>query len=621
MLLTKEANDSLRYGMALNFVGVSWILKNRLDSAQFYLNRAERQFVSIKDWNGQVLSLGNLSIVQMRRHAPGESLKILLRQIEAIEKLNDSTRLFHAYAQLGTTYRQLDRHEEALELYDKCLQYYLAKQDSAFLQMIYHNMAVVYSIYEQLPMAEDYFLRALEMARKQRNVKSEYGILEQLAGIMLRSCRFEEADSCINASLQVMRENGMGVREGEILITQSKIKLKLGGWEESLELLQQAEKKHNAIGSVKARLNVMLAKWTVFQALNWKDSAEVYIQPVLDLVAQIENPLETNIYIREIYQYYEWAEQPARAFVYFKRYKEIEDSLFSRNNYAYLESMRADANAKELALVSEQRKVQARELELEKSRSERQQLLFVSSVLLALALLIGFLWWRSRLKEQTNLQLLHEKQKGLRAVLGKESEVRRSIARDLHDGLGQLLTNLSFLVGDLKQKAPRFELAGTLEKMETMIELAHQESRSIAHQIRPHALEEKGLEGALREMFVKHCVNHDLTVDFQCDGKEKIPAEVQIELFRMCQEMLTNTLKQARATTFHLYLQFHTDRVLIVARDNGIGFDWSKVSGKGEGLLNLKHRTEAMGGVFHQERSKPSGQAMRIRIPIKGTAS
>ncbi|GAB4314614.1 MAG: hypothetical protein Kow00127_05840 [Bacteroidales bacterium] len=213
------------------------------------------------------------------------------------------------------------------------------------------------------------------------------------------------------------------------------------------------------------------------------------------------------------------------------------------------------------------------------------------------------------------------RKKVLIALEAQEQE-RMRFAADLHDGLGQLLTAISYSADLLTEENPDVaKIAATIRKQ---VNEALAETKNLAHNLMPTLLKDFGLIPAT-EQLVSGLANRykDKTIRFQSFGfEERISPNIEKVLYRVCQEALNNIVKHAEATQVTVQLFRIEKSVVLEIEDNGKGFDTQKTeqNTKGIGLYSMKERVLALNGDFTIHSEKGYGTILLVEIPYK-TAS
>ncbi len=195
---------------------------------------------------------------------------------------------------------------------------------------------------------------------------------------------------------------------------------------------------------------------------------------------------------------------------------------------------------------------------------------------------------------------------------------RNRIARDIHDTIAQGLTGVIVQL----QAADEANARGALGEAGVHVRLATHlardslnEARRSVHALRPEALKDKVLSEALDGLLTNLTLGTDLQSRFEVIGEPKaLHPEWEENLFRIGQEVLTNTLRHARATQVAVRIEFQPDLLLMDITDNGQGFDLSQPT-DGYGLLGIQERLGAMGGTLEVRTAAGQGTAVKIALP------
>jgi signal transduction histidine kinase len=227
----------------------------------------------------------------------------------------------------------------------------------------------------------------------------------------------------------------------------------------------------------------------------------------------------------------------------------------------------------------------------------------------------ALLQMRNKLKSSQQRELILNRQRTSALLEGEEKE-RRRISRELHDGIGQLLTAIQFKLNTLEgQEKVRTEIKAILE--ETIVEV-----RRISHNLMPSVLQDFGLEAALKSLCTRTAQSSGLRIDFSFDTHPHSPPlsqEVSIGLYRITQESIHNAVKYAQATQLDIIVDCEPDVVQLRIRDNGIGFDWEAyeqgTTHQRHGIRNMRERTHLLGGNFELNTRAGAGTTITVSVP------
>lgn len=203
-------------------------------------------------------------------------------------------------------------------------------------------------------------------------------------------------------------------------------------------------------------------------------------------------------------------------------------------------------------------------------------------------------------------------------------EERRSISRELHDVLGQLLTALVLEVGAMKNPSLPPSQHAMLERLQELGVRAAAEAHQLAVSLRPTALDDLGLCEALRHYVQEWACLSSIPADFHTRGLEgeRFPEGVETALYRIVQEALTNVVRHAgSATQVGVILQGTAGEVSVIIEDNGPGFDVeptlrSAPEERRLGIIGMRERAALVGGSLAVESAPGQGTTLFVRVPL-----
>ena len=201
------------------------------------------------------------------------------------------------------------------------------------------------------------------------------------------------------------------------------------------------------------------------------------------------------------------------------------------------------------------------------------------------------------------------------AIIEKE---RKRIARDLHDTVSQELFAAHMILSGVGQQAlklDREKMQTQLQSVAAILETAQKDLRVLLLHLRPVELEEKSLVEGIQILLKELEDKSDLKVSLK-QNVSKLPKKIEEHIFRILQELISNTLRHAQASCLDVYL-YQTDVELqLKVVDNGIGFQLGSLDDLSYGLRNIKERVEDMAGTVQLLTAPKQGLAVDIRIPL-----
>lgn len=221
-------------------------------------------------------------------------------------------------------------------------------------------------------------------------------------------------------------------------------------------------------------------------------------------------------------------------------------------------------------------------------------------------------------ESRRRLQILSQR------LVDVQEEERRAIARELHDRVGQTLTALNLnltIVNDqlMNQSAQPIteRLADSIKLVTEMIAIV----RDVMSDLRPIVLDEYGVEAALQAYLGKYETRYGIDVDFARSSRAipRLGAGLEMTILRIAQEALLNVARHAHADQVTLTLQWEEDAVLLSVEDNGVGLPFTRDSNhrEGHGMMLMRERAEAVGGVLNIASLPAKGTRIEAQLPFR----
>ena len=203
-----------------------------------------------------------------------------------------------------------------------------------------------------------------------------------------------------------------------------------------------------------------------------------------------------------------------------------------------------------------------------------------------------------------------------RAVQAQEAE-RRRLARELHDETGQALTSMLLGLASVERAETAEEARIAAGELRELVVETLQNVRRLAVELRPSALDDFGLEPALRRLgqTVKEGGALDVQVETRL-GAERLLPEVETAVYRIVQEALTNVVKHAAAERVSIVVTRMPQRLIVMIEDDGSGFDPGAGPGEGLGLLGMRERVQLLDGLLTIEAQPGSGTTLVAELPL-----
>lgn len=235
----------------------------------------------------------------------------------------------------------------------------------------------------------------------------------------------------------------------------------------------------------------------------------------------------------------------------------------------------------------------------------------------------------NKFKEDVNRQLSERINKTTSELFAKQNEVKRAmilgeeqerkrIALELHDGLGSLLSTLKLNAQTitLSPELTNEKENEAYKSVLLLIDVACEELRNISHNMMPVGLEQFGLVQQLVGIIRKINTTEQLSITFHTNGFEKrLDKELELSLYRICLELLNNTIKHAEANKALLQLTKTENQIILMFEDDGIGIEHQH-NEEGMGLVSIWSRVEAYNGTITIDSNKNRGTTTIIELPL-----
>lgn len=594
------------------------------DTALLYYSKAKALSEKLQYKKG-LFTYCSYSIVILNNQGKFREALDLCRQTARLyEGSADKNDLAAIYINTGSEWQYLSDLETAAANYIKAAALSEETGNKKFQRVSYNNLASVFNSLQQYEKGKKYAEKSLKIALE---MKDDYAVASSLINLATSESFLKDHA----ASLARFKEvEVLGIKMNDPII-------RMDGWlgmadnHKAMRRFGEAEKLYKDVVALSGKLAAPEYRLYGYMGLSsFLPEAKRYVEAkaVTDSGIVLAQQLGTRLELKELYlrasQLHEASGQPVQALHYHKQFVSLNDSLINEKNTANI-------NLLEIKFETGQKETQIKALEAEKKINQlqlRQQSTF-NYILLGSAagiLLIALLARRNyhhkqQLQQQRIAELEKEKQLlATEAVLQGQEEERSRLARDLHDGLGGMLSGIKHSFVNMKENL--FLTPENVERFQRgidMLDTSITELRRVAHNMMPEALLKFGLHAALKDFCTGISSSGTLRVIFQSHDAEQLPLSqtASVTLYRVVQELLNNTLKHAAATEALVQLNREGATIHLTVEDNGRGFDTSQLlHAKGMGWQNIKNRLDYLNARFEIQSAPGKGTSVNIEMDI-----
>ncbi len=313
-----------------------------------------------------------------------------------------------------------------------------------------------------------------------------------------------------------------------------------------------------------------------------------------------------------------------KAFAYKDSAAIIQDSLYQADNIRQIEFTQARYNYEkkenEVTQLEEDKKIQMLSI---RQKNTLNYFLIGTAITLLTIFLLSYRNYKQRQKlQQQRISELETQQQlsATEAVLKGEEQERTRLAKDLHDGLGGMLSGIKYSFNNMKGNLVMTpENSQAFERSMDMLDSSIKEMRRVAHNLMPEALVKFGLDTALKDFCNDINLSGALKVNYQSIGLDQavIDQTTSITIYRVIQELINNAIKHAAAMQAIVQLSKTNGRLSVTVEDDGKGFDPTILkNAKGIGWSNIESRVEFLKGKVDINSQKDKGTSVLVELDV-----
>ncbi len=600
-ILKAELNDTVR---ANTHYELGWYLKLQdLPSAKSHMDTAMRVYEQLKLPRKIALSHFQYSVLHRLAGDYNEAIKDLTAYQNYVEKVKDTANWIFSYYEKGVIYSQQGDLQASLEQFYAANNLSEAVGNDDMVATSFNSIGLVYNDLGRYQDAEINFKKAMEV-NKNLGVESEHlgDVLNGLASSFKNQKKYNEAIEYFDKAIAVYKKNesefGIAIASYNKALTYVEQK----SYKEALPLLRLAYEKQKVNGfNTELLLTISTLAKVNFELGNYKKS-ESLLDEGLNL--EIESKLAAKDLFFELYKVYDKKGDYKKALDFHETYVKYKDSIYSEDNIKSINLLQKqfETEKKDKEIIEQKLMLQQQESELLNKKSENKFLWALAGIFLLGIMSTWFIFQqRQKRKNQEILTLKKEQQiKSLEALIRGEEKERSRIAKDLHDGVNGDLSAI-------KHRLSKYQNQTGIDLSEAigMVDESCDEVRAISHNLLPPALEKY----SLRESLSDYCMNLNEVrkeqVSFQYVGNNfRFSKSAEVTLFRIVQELVTNSLKHADSSDVLVQLTSFEDTIQLTVEDDGKGFNKDKIETLGLGLANVKSRVEYLSGELDMQSDK-----------------
>ncbi len=535
--------------------------------------------------------------------------------------LNARENTGHLYNNIAGDYFKLGDYEKAIENFTSSARIF-DPMNHPFLAVVYSNFAEVYEKNHESSKAIEFDKKAIAIAEKSQNARS------LAVRLLNNSMRLINRKEFIQAASVMKR--------AEPIIMKLENTSYLQQFYYSSAYIDENNKDHTkAVANYKKALGYATLNEDVYQKtnviealsdclidMNKMEEAKLYLDTLLLLANSHDlKAARRNAYVN-FAKWYEKNRSYKNANIYLQKTIQLNDSLFSEESKEKIAGLEVRYNVEKKEQEIDGLKAEANIQSLTIRQKNTFNYILIGSA--AILLLISLLSYRNyrqkqKLQQQRITELETEKQlTATEAVLKGEEQERTRLAKDLHDGLGGMLSGIKYSLNTMKGNIIMTpENAQAFERSMDMLDSSIKEMRRVAHNMMPEALVKFGLDTALKDFCNDINQSGALKITYQSIGLDNalIDQITAITIYRIVQELLNNTLKHAAAANAIVQVSKTDGLLSVTVEDDGKGFDTSVLKqSKGIGWSNIQNRVDFLKGKLDVSSEPGKGTSVLIEL-------
>lgn len=585
-------------------------LKNILSATKLSKPALEQYLLQIQ--NTDIVKIDELTVMGnwIIEHCIADSLKELKAK---------------TYFALGRIYTLSARFADATRYLIQARQLAEENEFTAVQSQAVNALGIIYQDNDQVDRAIAFFTESLELSKKVQDGRGTSRALYNLGKIKFYNSTIHKDQ--LQAAHQMLSGFTIArqLNDTQGIITQSNglidVYLALNKRDSAILLFGGIEPLVRASNKQMNYLNYYSKLAALYNSLSKYATALEYYHYGLSIAEQYKTPRILCSYYAGLAETYELAGDYKNANKYNRKNIEMHNELVSKENFAA---------AADLQNKYERTKKDNEILQLSATNRQKtivNSILVVSSIVLLIVFYLLYQYFKNRSKIAAQQTAIHhqkiielEKEKQFLAVdamLKGQEEERSRIAKDLHDGLGGLLSGTKLSLINIKDNLPLTrETALQFDRSLSMLDNTISDLRKTAHNLMPEALMKFGLLEALTDYCNSIRTSTGMDVIFQHYGEQRrLSNTASVSVYRIVQELVNNALKHSSATQVLVQLTIRQQKTELTVEDNGCGFNPAvKPDSTGSGLLNVEHRAQYFNGRIDIASSPGNGTSVQIEL-------
>lgn len=585
---------------------------DKIDSSIYYCKKARDLAQRVGYKRGVADYISSYVPILNRQGKYHEALALAKEGIALCHDIGDRVLISVAYNNAANDHQYLGDFKSAARDYLNALNFVANTGDTWKEQRYSNNLASVFLQMEELDKSLYYAKRSYELALQNKDSTGMASSLVNLSVNELKSDKLDEATRHLREVAALGEALGDDSYVLDAYLTQADVEFRRNDHRASLAYYARCLQVLSRYPSPDYELYIYWGLANSHQKLGNYHTASAHVERSIALAKELGVLDE----LRKIYPLASEINEKMKrldvALEYRKKYEILNDSLLNAGTQQTIHTLETEYRTaeKEKDLAEQKLIIATKEADIQK----KDKLIFLSvsiAVVLLSSTLIILLLYRERQRSNQQRLRLMEKQTELSVLTasmdGQEKE-RSRLARELHDGVGGMLSAARMHLS-IEDAASNVTLALS------MLDQASQEIRAIAHNLSPNIILQNELDVVMAE-FCNRVRSSQVAVEYYVVGAiPRLEPAFKLGVYRAFQEIMNNGLRHSGATRIMVQMSVNDNLLLLTIEDDGVGFDVGKT--RGNGLTNLKNRVKELKGEIDIVSAPGQGTTVQLEFEVQ----
>ncbi|GAA0891043.1 sensor histidine kinase [Fulvivirga kasyanovii] len=520
------------------------------------------------------------------------------------KRIADDLHMALAYNVLGSVNLSQGNYANAIRAYTDGLEKFRSISHESGTAATLNRIGNFYLKRKQYNSSRLYYEQSLAVFEKLKRYDQVTGILNNIGVSYYQENNFSKALEYFSRSTKILEQINMPEKLAIRELNIGKTNTHLEKYQEADHYLKKALEHAKKYNDKKVMCQSLLNLGILKRLQHDDTSAILYLKEGLELAKNMHDHDTEIEFYETIAKSYAQQNNYERAYVYYQKFDFLKDSLLNLEKDREVLILQNQFEAKQ-----NEQKISLLQHEAEKKNIILLALI-IGSILLILSMVLVLINYNNK---QKSLRLIHTQKEEIsrqkitelikdqelnsfkNKLEGQENE-RKRIAQELHDGIGGTLASIKMNL--LGLKTDDGSLKDRLNDITLRLDNACEEVRMISHNLIPPVLHNSALTEVIKNFVNEVIGTRNIVVNYEFYPKKQIEAidkNIQVDIYRIIQELVTNAIKHGKAQEISIYLTMHDDYVNLMVEDDGTGF---RNDGKqdGIGLKNIQSRVAALDG-------------------------